>query len=389
MTAPLAGVRVVEVAGIGPLPFCAMLLADLGADVIRLDRAAHVPDAAPAEASRDVLQRGRRSVAVDLKNPAAVEAVLRLVDRADVLLEGFRPGVMERLGLGPEPCLARNPRLVYGRMTGWGQEGPWARAAGHDINYIALSGALGATGRKGERPVPPANFLGDFGGGGLLLAFGIVCALFERVRSGQGQVIDSAVLDGTALLSTMVYGLMDMGIWSATPGENIADTGAHFYDVYETADGRYISLGAIEPQFYDELVERLGLERSTLPEQMDRSTWETLKPVFADAVRRRTRAEWDEALGGTDACYAPVLTPSDAWSHAHNDARSLFVEHGGVRQPAPAPRFSRTPARLDQPAAHPGEHTTGALADWGFTLGEIADLHAAGAVRSLPPPEPT
>jgi alpha-methylacyl-CoA racemase len=383
-TGPLRGIRVVELAGIGPGPFCAMLLADLGADVVRVDRAAHVPERAPRQASRDVMHRGRPSVAVDLKQPAGVDVVLRLADRADALIEGFRPGVMERLGLGPDVCLERNPRLVYGRMTGWGQDGPWARVAGHDINYIALSGALGATGRKGERPVPPANFLGDFGGGGMLLAFGIVAALLERQSSGSGQVIDAAVLDGSALLSTMVYGLMEMDLWTATPGENIADTGAHFYDVYETADGRYLALGAIEPQFYEELVSRLGIDPSDLPPQMERDRWDELKPVFATAIRRRTLAEWDEALGGTDACFAPVLSPVDAWRHPHNDARSVFVEHGEVRQPAPAPRFSRTPASLGRLPAHAGEHSAETLAAWGFAPSEIDQLHATGAVRSLP-----
>jgi alpha-methylacyl-CoA racemase len=382
-TGPLRGVRVVEIAGIGPAPFCAMLLADLGADVLKVDRASQVPDPPPGGPSRDAMHRGRRSIAVDLKHADGVEAVLRLADRADVLIEGFRPGVMERLSIGPDVCLERNPRLVYGRMTGWGQDGPWARAAGHDINYLGLSGALGATGRKGERPVPPANFLGDFGGGGLMLAFGIVAALVERGSSGRGQVIDAAVLDGAALLSTMVYGLMEMGIWTATAGENIADTGAPFYDVYETADGRYVTLGAVEPQFYEQLVRALGIDPADLPPQMDRGHWEELKPVFAEAVRRRTLAEWEEALGGTDACYAPVLKPVDAWEHPHNRARSTFVEHGGVRQPAPAPRFSRTPASLGRLPAHAGEHTAEALVDWGFTNEEIAELRASGAVRTL------
>jgi len=381
---PLRGVRVVELAGIGPAPFCAMLLADLGAEVVRVDRAAHVPDTAPDGASRDVMHRGRASLAVDLKHPDGVRVVLELAAQADALIEGFRPGVMERLGLGPDVCLDRNPALVYGRMTGWGQDGPWARAAGHDINYIALSGALGATGRKGEAPVPPANFLGDFGGGGLLLAFGMVAALFERRSSGHGQVVDAAVVDGSALLSTMVYGLMEMGVWTATAGENIADTGAHFYDVYETADGRYISLGAVEPQFYDELVTRLGLDPEELPPQMDRVSWEELKPVFARAVRERTLAEWEERLGGTDACFAPVLTPSDAWRHPHNAARDVFVERFGVRQPAPAPRFSRTPAGVDRAPAHAGEHTDETLERWGYSRSEIEALHASGAVRSLP-----
>jgi alpha-methylacyl-CoA racemase len=381
---PLRGVRVVEVAGIGPAPFCAMLLADLGAEVVRVDRAAHVPDTAPDGASRDAMHRGRPSVAVDLKHPDGVRVVLEMAERADALIEGFRPGVMERLGLGPDECLVRNPALVYGRMTGWGQDGPWARAAGHDINYIALSGALGATGRRGEAPVPPANFLGDFGGGGLLLAFGIVAALLECRSSGCGQVVDAAVVDGAALLSTMVYGLMEMGVWTATAGENIADTGAPFYEVYETADGRYVTLGAVEPQFFEELVRRLGIDPAELPPQMDRRRWAELKPRFARAVRERTLAEWEERLGGTDACFAPVLTPSDAWRHPHNAAREVFIEHAGVRQPRPAPRFSRTPARVGRPPAHPGEDTRETLERWGFPAAEVDALHASWAVRSLP-----
>jgi alpha-methylacyl-CoA racemase len=384
---PLRGIRVVEIAGIGPAPFCAMVLGDHGAEVIRVDRVADVPAEAPAGPSRDAMHRGRTSVAVDLKHPDGAAVVLDLAARADVLIEGFRPGVMERLGLGPDTCLECNPALVYGRMTGWGQDGPWAGAAGHDINYISLSGALGATGRRGERPVPPANFLGDFGGGGLLLAFGIVAALLERKDSGRGQVVDAAIVDGSALLSTMVYGLMEIGIWTATAGENIADTGAHFYDVYETADGRYVSLGAVESQFYDLLMHGLGLDPEELPDQLDRDSWPELSSLVARAVRTRTLAEWEQRLGGTDACFAPVLTPADAWRHPHNRARGTFVEHQGVRQPAPAPRFSRTPAHLGRGPAHPGEHTAETLARWGLSPERIAGLQESGAIRSLPRPD--
>jgi alpha-methylacyl-CoA racemase len=380
---PLAGIGVVEFAGIGPAPFGAMVLADLGADVVRIDRVDQVDESAWGTPNPDAMMRGRRSVAIDLKAPEGVDAALRLVDGADVLVEGFRPGVMERLGLGSDRCLERNERLVYVRMTGWGQEGPWAGLAGHDIDYLAISGALGATGRRGHRPVPPANFLGDFGGGGMLLVVGTLAALLERERSGRGQVVDAAVLDGAALLSTMVYGLMELGTWTATPGENIADTGAPFYDVYRAADGSHVALGAVEPQFYDQLVEGLGLDDDELPDQMDRSQWPRMKETFARAVAARSRDDWDERLGGTDCCYAPVLHPVDAWRHPHNAARHTFVDVEGVRQPAPAPRFSRTPAPPPGRVPHPGEHTAAVLTEAGFGPGELLGLRGAGAVGPL------
>ena len=376
MTGPLQGVKVIEMAGIGPGPFAAMMLADMGAEVLRVDR----PNARVLNPHLDVLNRGRRSIAVDLKHPDGVQTVLRLVEQADGLIEGFRPGVMERLGLGPDECLARNPKLVYGRMTGWGQEGPLAQAAGHDINYIAIAGVLNNFKRGSERPVPPLNLVGDFGGGGLLLAFGLVCALLEASRSGQGQVVDAAMVDGAAVLSTMIHAFIAMGIWQDDPGTNILDTGAHFYDVYETADGKYIAVGAIEPQFYAELLERTGLKDEDLPFQMDRSQWPALKDRFAALFKTRTRDEWQELLEGTDACAVPVLSLTEAPGHPHNVARKTFVERDGVVQPAPAPRFSRTSAEIAGPAAAPGQHTEEALADWGFSADELAKLHETGAV---------
>jgi alpha-methylacyl-CoA racemase len=381
-TGPLAGVKVVELAGLGPAPFGAMVLADLGADVIRVDRAANCvggnPDAPPA----DALQRGRRSIGIDLKHPEGREALLRLAAEADVLIEGFRPGVLERLGLGPDELLARNSRLVVGRMTGWGQDGPLAPTAGHDIDYIALSGALGAMGRKGERPVPPLNLVGDFGGGGMLLALGVVAALFETQRSGRGQVVDAAMVDGSALLMTMMYSFRAMGVWENERGVNMLDSGAGFYDVYETSDGRYLAVGAIEPQFYAELLEGLGLaDDPDLPAHMDRSGWPLMSERFAAVIATRTRDEWEKVFDGTDACVAPVLSMDEAPRHPHNVARGTFTERYGVVQAAPAPRFSRTAATLDVPPAFPGQHTDEVLADWGFTGAERDGLRASGAVR--------
>jgi len=376
MTGPLQGFKVIEMAGIGPGPFTAMMLADMGAEVVRVDR----PNARVLNPDKDVLNRGRRSVAVDLKHPDGVQTVLRLVEQADALIEGFRPGVMERLGLGPDECLARNPKLVYGRMTGWGQEGPLAQSAGHDINYIAIAGVLNNFKREGERPVPPNNLVGDFGGGGLLLAFGVGCGLLEAGRSGQGQVVDAAMVDGAAVLSTMLHAFVAMGIWQDNPGHNMLDTGAHFYEVYETADGRYIAVGAIEHQFYAELLERTGLKDEELPFQMDRDQWPSLKERFASLFKTKTRDEWQALLEGTDACAVPVLSMTEAPGHPHNDTRQTFVVCDGVTQPAPAPRFSRTRAEIAGPPAAPGEHTTAVLADWGFTGDEVAKLRDAGAV---------
>jgi alpha-methylacyl-CoA racemase len=377
---PLSGIKVVEITGIGPGPFCGMMLADMGAEVLRVDRAQSVGSEDPARPSLDLLARGRRSVGVDLKHPQGVETVLRLVERADVLFEGFRPGVMERLGLGPEVCLARNPRIVYGRMTGFGQEGPLAQAAGHDINYIALAGALEHMGRRGEAPYPPLNLVGDFGGGGMLLAYGIVCALVERQSSGKGQVVDAAMVDGAAVLMTIFHGAMLSGWWRLERGTNLLDTGAHFYDVYETKDGRYVSIGSIEPQFYAELVERLGLSAEELPGQLDRSQWPAMKERFRALFKTRTRDEWTAILEGTDVCFAPVLSMREARDHPHNRARGTFVEVAGAPQPGPAPRFGRSRTRIERPPPHPGQHTDAALAEWGFAADEIRRLREAKAI---------
>ena len=377
---PLAGIRIIEITGIGPGPFAAMMLADLGAEVLRIDRSSGPIGGDPGKPSLDLLARGRRSVAVDLKRAEGIETVLRLVERADALIEGFRPGVMERLGLGPEVCLARNPRLVYGRMTGWGQDGPLARVAGHDINYISLAGALESIGRRGERPVPPLNLVGDFGGGGLLLAYGIACALVERSRSGKGQVVDAAMVDGAAVLMTIFHGARLSGWWKDERGTNMLDTGAHFYDVFETADGNFVSIGSIEPQFYAELLEKLGLSGEDLPRQMDRSAWPAMKQRLEGIFRTKTRDEWCEILEGSDVCFAPVLSMAEAPEHPHNRARGTFVEVAGALQPGPAPRFGRTPGAISRPPPHPGQHTDEALTEWGFDSAAIRKLRDAKAI---------
>ena len=377
---PLAGVRVVEIAGIGPGPFCAMMLADAGADVVRVDRASAVWGGDPDSPPSDVLARGRRSIGIDLKTPDGVETVLRLAEGADALLEGFRPGVAERLGIGPEDCLARNPRLVYGRMTGWGQDGPYAQAAGHDLNYISLAGVLGAIGRKGQAPVPPLNLVGDFGGGGMYLAFGIVCALLEARSGGRGQVVDAAMVDGAASLMAFVYGMRAMGYWTDERGANMLDTGAPYYDVYETSDGRYLSVAAIESQFYAELRERLGLDGPQWDEQNRRDRWPELKAELARVVASKTLDEWCEILEGSDACFAPVLSPADAPDHPHNRARGTFTESFGVLQPRPAPRFSRTDSSIAGPPPHPGQHTDEILGEIGLDPAAIASLRSSGAV---------
>jgi alpha-methylacyl-CoA racemase len=376
---PLTGYRVLELAGIGPGPFACMMLSDLGAEVFRVDRLGgrRGLEGLPA----NVLDRGRRSVAVDLKHPEGAGAVLRLAEAADALVEGYRPGVAERLGIGPEAALARNPRLVYGRMTGWGQDGPYAAMAGHDINYIALAGVLAHIGRAGERPVPPLNLVGDFGGGGMLLAFGIVCALLEASRSGQGQVVDAAMVDGSAVLMSMMHGLSAMGLWSESREANLIDGGAPFYDVYETADGGYISVGSLEPQFYAELLRLTGLEgEDGMTAQMDRSEWPAMKKRLAAVFKTKTRDEWCRVMEGTDVCFAPVLTMREAAGHPHNQARQTFVEIQGVTQPAPAPRFSRTPGAIAGPPAAPGAHTDEALAAWGFDDDAIAKLRSSGVL---------
>jgi alpha-methylacyl-CoA racemase len=380
---PLAGIKIVEIAGIGPGPYGAMLLADLGADVVRIDRSSGVGSMGPADPSTppaDLLARGRRSVAVDLKHPDGVATVLDLVAGADVLIEGFRPGVMERLGLGPDVCLERNPRLVFARMTGWGQTGPYASAAGHDINYIALAGALEPLGRAGEQPTPPINLIGDFGGGGMLLAFGVCAALVEAQRSGEGQVIDAAMIDGAASLMTMTWSFKHMGIWADERGTNMLDTGAHFYDTYETADGKYVSIGSIEPQFYAELLRLTGLEGEELPRQMDKAAWPELKERFAAVFKQKTRDEWCELMEHTDVCFAPVLSMDEAPEHPHLAERGTFTEVAGLVQPAPAPRFSRTPGSIDRPPAHAGQHTDEVLAEWGLSPERIAELRAGQAI---------
>ncbi len=377
---PLQGVKILEIAGIGPGPFAAMMLSDMGAEVVRVDRASAVRGGDPSQPPKDVLGRGRRSIALDLKNPDGVEALLRMVSGADALIEGFRPGVMERLGVGPDICLERNPRLVYGRMTGWGQDGPMAHAAGHDINYIALAGVLHAIGRKGEVPLAPLNLVGDFGGGGMLLAFGVVCALLERAQSGRGQVVDAAMVDGAAVLMGMMHGMLAVGVWRDERGVNLLDGGSHFYDCYETSDGGYISLGSIEPQFYAELVKLSGLEGEDLPPQMDRSGWDGLRERLTTIFKTKTRDEWCAIMEGTDVCFAPVLSMTEAPKHPHNQHRGTFVEVGGVTQPAPAPRFSRTQAEIAGPAAHAGQHSDDVLETYGFSAGEIAKLREAKAI---------
>ncbi len=380
---PLGGVKILEMAGIGPGPFAAMMLADMGADVLRLDRIPERRDTPKRRAdgkSLEILNRGRPSVGIDLKHARGVETVLRLVERADALIEGYRPGVMERLGLGPDVCRARNPGLVYGRITGWGQDGPLAPTAGHDIDYIALAGALHGIGRAGEKPVVPLNLVGDFGGGGMLLAFGVVCALVERSRSGEGQVVDAAMVDGAALLMAMFFGMRPLGMHSAERGTNLLDGGAPFYDTYATADGKHVAVGALEPKFYAELVDRLGLAGTGLPAQMDRAAWPTVKERFAATFRAKTRDEWCRVFEGSDACFAPVLDMEEAAHHPHNRARGTFVEIDGTLQPAPAPRFARTPPDAPRPPSRAGADTDAGLVGWGLSAEEISALRKSGAV---------
>jgi alpha-methylacyl-CoA racemase len=383
MAGPLSGYRIIEIAGIGPGPFAAMLLADMGAEVIRVERAGAVRGPLPDGPHYDILLRGRRNVAIDLKHPDGVEALLTLVESADALIEGFRPGVMERLGVGPDDCLARNPRLVFGRMTGWGQEGPYAQAAGHDINYIALAGALAHFGRAGEAPVPPLNMVGDFGGGGMFLAYGVVCALLEAQRSGQGQVVDTAMVDGAAVLMSMFWAFRTIGMFDENArGTNLLDTGAHFYDVYRCSDGEFISLGSIEPQFYAELMRLTGLDGDEqFAKQMDKSEWPSLKQRLTEVFAQRTQAEWCELMEATDVCFAPVLTMSQAAQHPHNVERQTFIDVAGTVQPAPAPRFSRTTAEVASPPAHAGAHTREVFEAWGVDGATIDAWAAAGAIR--------
>jgi alpha-methylacyl-CoA racemase len=382
MAGPLHGVRILEIAGIGPGPFAAMMLADMGAEVVRVERVQAVRDDATGP-HWDVMLRGRRNIALDLKHADGVETLLSLVERADVVIEGFRPGVMERLGVGPEVCLARNPKLVFGRMTGWGQEGPYASSAGHDINYIALAGALAHFGRAGEPPTPPLNMVGDFGGGGMLLAFGVVCALLEAQRSGKGQVIDAAMVDGSAVLMSMFWAYRNVGMFDEhARGVSLLDTGAHFYDVFECADGEWVSVGSIEPQFYALLLEKTGLTGDPeFTNQMDKTQWSTLKRKLAKVFKTKTQSQWNEIMEGTDVCYAPVLRMSEAAQHPHNVARNTFIEVAGVTQPAPAPRYSRSATDLPTAPAHAGQHTRAVLGDWGVDAVRIDTLISSGAIR--------
>jgi alpha-methylacyl-CoA racemase len=385
---PLSGIKIIELAGIGPAPFTCMMLADAGAQVLRLERAPAGAVEAGVEFAKsgagsywDLLNRSRSSVGIDLKNPDALELVLGLVEQADGLIEGFRPGVAERLGVGPEDCFARNKRLVYGRMTGWGQDGPMASMAGHDIDYIAIGGALWSLGRADSAPVPPLNLVGDFGGGGMLLAFGMVAALLEAARSGEGQVVDAAMVDGAATLMTMIHAFHRHGLWNDERGTNMLDTGAPFYEVYQTSDGKWMAVGGIEAQFYAELIRGLGLEGdASFPSQMSRDQWQDMKARFTEIFKSKTRDEWSAIFDGTDACVVPVLSPWEAAQHPHNVARSTFVEVDGAVQPAPSPRFSRTPSAISKPPSPPGADTISALVEWGVAEDAVKKLRESGAL---------
>ncbi len=388
---PLNGVRVIEMAGIGPAPFCGMLLADMGADVLRIDRPNAADPGVAIPTKLDLLNRNKRSVVIDIKSQRGLTSLRRLLGRADVLIEGFRPGVMEKLGLGPKQCLDANPRLVYGRMTGWGQDGPLSQAAGHDLNYIALSGVLHAIGPKGQPPAIPLNVIGDFGGGALYLAMGVLAAVIEARSSGVGQVVDAAMVDGVSSLLTMHYAMKQMGAMTNERGTNLLDGGAHFYNVYETKDGRYVSIAAIEGKFYQELLDHIGLNAddlpdqndryaADLPDQHDRGSWNHMRARFAEIFKTRTRAEWCELLEGTDACFAPVLDADECVTHPHNVARKVFTQVDGVLNPQPAPRFSRTPSELRNVPPEPGADTMQALADWGFSPDEIDALKETRAI---------
>ena len=373
---PLKGLKIIEMAGIGPGPFCGMVLADLGVEIIRVDRASAIGTGS----KQDAANRGKKSIAVDLKSEEGVEVVLKLVETADAIFEGFRPGVMERLGLGPDVCSERNERIVFGRMTGWGQEGPLANAAGHDINYISLTGALAAIGRPGSPPVPPLNLIGDFGGGGMLLALGLVAALLESKESKKGQVVDAAMTDGSALLMTMIYTMQSSGVWKTSMGSNLLDGGSHFYDTYECKDGKFISLGSIEPQFYALLCQIAELDESIFGNQMSRDSWPEQKEAIKKIILDKTRDEWCELMEGTDVCFAPVLDMSEAPKHPHNVERKTFIDLEGVTQPAPAPRFSRTEPEVVSSPSVVGEHTDEVLTSIGFSDEDINTLKTSGAV---------
>ena len=379
---PLKGQTIIEIAGIGPGPFAAMLLADMGANVIRVERPGGSMFTATQNTKLDFLNRNKRCISINLKNPDGVDTVLTLLEQADALLEGNRPGVMERLGLGPDICLTRNPALVYGRMTGWGQEGPMAREVGHDINYIALSGALHPIGRAGEKPAIPLNLVGDFGGGGLMLAYGMVCAMLEAKVSGEGQVVDAAMIDGAAALMASTFAANQVGFWSDERGTNLLDSGSHFYEVYETADGKYISLGSIEPQFYAALLEKLGDDAQHFENQFDMENWPAMKERMTAIIKCKTRDEWDAVFAGADVCYAPVLSMGEVRHHPHHQARGTFVDDGEVWQPAPAPRFSRTPGEIRSSAAEIGEHSLEILREFGFDDKQITAHVNSGAVHT-------
>jgi len=377
MSGPLSGVKVIEFQGIGPAPFCGMLLSDMGADVVRIDRKERNGNGS----KYDIGGRGRRSVSLDLKKPEAIETCLKLIEKADIVFEGFRPGVMERLGLGPDVVLKRNKRVVYGRMTGWGQDGPYAQMAGHDINYIAITGALRSCARPGEKPMHPLNLVGDFGGGALYLAVGLLAALHSAKVTGQGQVVDCSMADGSASLMAMFYGMNAAGTWTDEVGANLLDGGAHFYDSYECSDGNFISIGSIEPQFYAELLEKLGLtDDPDFRRQMDKSKWPALKQRLIDRFKTKTRDQWCAIMEGTDICFGPVLTLKEALKHPHNIARKTFVEVEGVPQPAPAPRFSATVSKIHSPPPIIGQHTESALKDWGLSGNDVEALRKAGAI---------
>ena len=373
---PLKGLKIIEMAGIGPGPFCGMVLADLGVEIIRVDRASAIGTGS----KQDAANRGKKSIAVDLKSEEGVEVVLKLVETADAIFEGFRPGVMERLGLGPDVCSERNERIVFGRMTGWGQEGPLANAAGHDINYISLTGALAAIGRPGSPPVPPLNLIGDFGGGGMLLALGLLAALLESKESKKGQVVDAAMTDGSALLMTMIYSMYSSGMWKTSMGSNLLDGGSHFYDTYQCKDGKFISLGSIEPQFYALLCQIAELDESIFGKQMSRDSWPEQKEAIKKIILDKTRDEWCELMEGTDVCFAPVLDMSEAPKHPHNVERKTFIDLEGVTQPAPAPRFSRTESEVVSSPSIVGEHTDEVLTSIGFSDEDINTLKTSGAV---------
>ena len=380
---PLKGLTIIEISGIGPGPFAGMSLADMGANVIRVERPGGTDFSNAQEPRLDFLNRGKRCICVNLKQREGVATVLQLLEKADGLLEGNRPGVMERLGLGPDICLEKNPALVYGRMTGWGQEGPMAQVAGHDLNYVALAGALHPIGRAGEKPAIPLNLVGDFGGGGLMLAYGMVCALLEAKTSGKGQVVDAAMIDGAATLMASTFAASQVGFWREERGTNLLDGGAHFYEVYETSDGKYISLGAIEPQFYAALLETLGEDATYFQNQWDMDNWPAMQEQMSEIIKGKTRDQWDAVFAGVDVCYAPVLAMSEVRHHPHHQARGTFIDDGEYWQPAPAPRFSRTKAELRGPSARLGQHTQDILREFGFSDQDIAEKLASKAVVGL------